>query len=81
MAAEHREFARVLRKQPTKAEDILWRCLRGSRFRGAKFRLDEIYAAGSSRPVGDRLCRRQNSQATIAKLRAFHKTPFRNAMR
>ena len=38
MAAEHREFARVLRKRPTKAEDILWRCLRGSRFHGAKFR-------------------------------------------
>ena len=38
MAAERREFARVLRKQPTKAEDILWRRLRGSRFHGAKFR-------------------------------------------
>jgi very-short-patch-repair endonuclease len=38
MAAEHREFARMLRKQPTKAEDILWRRLRGSRFHGAKFR-------------------------------------------
>jgi very-short-patch-repair endonuclease len=38
MAAEHRKFARVLRKQPTKAEDIVWRRLRGSRFHGAKFR-------------------------------------------
>jgi very-short-patch-repair endonuclease len=38
MALERREFARALRKQPTKAEDILWRCLRGSRFHGAKFR-------------------------------------------
>jgi very-short-patch-repair endonuclease len=38
MAAERREFARALRKQPTKAEEILWRGLRGSRFHGAKFR-------------------------------------------
>ena len=30
--------ARRLRKQPTKSEEILWRCLRGSRFQGAKFR-------------------------------------------
>jgi very-short-patch-repair endonuclease len=38
MVSERREFARLLRSQPTKAEDILWRCLRGSRFHGAKFR-------------------------------------------
>jgi very-short-patch-repair endonuclease len=38
MAAERREFARMLRKQPTKAEDILSRSLRDSRFHGAKFR-------------------------------------------
>ncbi len=38
MGSEHRQFARLLRKQPTKAEDILWRQLRGSRFHGAKFR-------------------------------------------
>ena len=38
MVAERREFARLLRSQPTKAEDILWRSLRGSRFHGAKFR-------------------------------------------
>ncbi len=38
MASERREFARLLRKQPTKAEDILWERLRGSRFHGAKFR-------------------------------------------
>ena len=38
MAAERREFARGLRKQPTKAEDAFWRSLRGSRFLGAKFR-------------------------------------------
>jgi very-short-patch-repair endonuclease len=37
-AAERREFARGLRMRPTKAEDILWRALRGSRFHGAKFR-------------------------------------------
>jgi very-short-patch-repair endonuclease len=35
---ERREFARALRKQPTKAEDMLWQRLRGSRFHGAKFR-------------------------------------------
>jgi very-short-patch-repair endonuclease len=38
MAAERREFARMSRKQPTKAEEILWRSLRGSRFHGVKFR-------------------------------------------
>jgi very-short-patch-repair endonuclease len=38
MVAERREFARLLRSQPTKAEDILWRCLRGSGLHGAKFR-------------------------------------------
>ena len=38
MTSERREFARLLRKQPTKAEKILWERLRGSRFDGAKFR-------------------------------------------
>jgi very-short-patch-repair endonuclease len=38
MAHERRQFARALRKQATKAEDILWAQLRGSRFEGAKFR-------------------------------------------
>ena len=38
MASERRKFARLLRKQQTKAEDILWERLRGSRFHGAKFR-------------------------------------------
>ncbi len=38
MAPERREFARALRKQQTRAEDILWERLRGSRFHGAKFR-------------------------------------------
>jgi Protein of unknown function (DUF559) len=38
MATERREFARALRKRPTRAEDILWERLRGSRFHGAKFR-------------------------------------------
>ena len=38
MTSERREFARDLRKHPTRAEDILWRRLRGSRFQGAKFR-------------------------------------------
>ncbi|MGA2795784.1 MAG: DUF559 domain-containing protein [Roseiarcus sp.] len=38
MASERREFARSLRKRQTRAEDILWERLRGSRFHGAKFR-------------------------------------------
>jgi very-short-patch-repair endonuclease len=38
MLSERRQFARVLRKYPTRAEDILWTQLRGSRFEGAKFR-------------------------------------------
>ena len=38
MTSERHEFARALRKHPTRAEDILWQRLRGSRFHGAKFR-------------------------------------------
>jgi very-short-patch-repair endonuclease len=38
MTSEKIEFARVLRHQSTRAEDILWRRLRGSRFHGAKFK-------------------------------------------
>ena len=38
MTSERREFARNLRRRPTPAEDILWERLRGSRFRGSKFR-------------------------------------------
>jgi very-short-patch-repair endonuclease len=38
MPSERRQFARGLRQQMTRAEDILWRSLRGSRFDGAKFR-------------------------------------------
>ncbi|HZZ62143.1 MAG TPA: DUF559 domain-containing protein [Roseiarcus sp.] len=38
MALERRQFARLLRKRQTNPEDILWRCLRGSRFHGTKFR-------------------------------------------
>ena len=38
MVSERREFARLLRSQATKAEEILWRRLRGSRFDDAKFR-------------------------------------------
>jgi molybdopterin-synthase adenylyltransferase len=37
--------------------------------------------AASNSPAGARLWRRQKSQATIAKFSAFHRTPFRNAMR
>ncbi|MBV8103405.1 MAG: endonuclease domain-containing protein [Hyphomicrobiales bacterium] len=38
MTSERTEFARQLRKHATHAEDLLWRCLWGSRFHGAKFR-------------------------------------------
>jgi very-short-patch-repair endonuclease len=33
-----RQFARALRKQQTRSEDMLWQRLRGARFHGAKFR-------------------------------------------
>ena len=48
MAAERLEFARLLRSQTNRSEEVLWRSLRGSRFRGAKFR------AGSVRPIRGR---------------------------
>ena len=35
---ERRQFARGLRQQMTRAEEILWARLRGSRFHGAKFK-------------------------------------------
>jgi len=38
MTSERIQFARQLRKQPTRAEDVLWARLRGSRFYGAKFK-------------------------------------------
>ena len=38
MSSERRDFARALRKQPTRAEEMLWERLRGSRLAGAKFR-------------------------------------------
>ena len=38
MTSERIQFARQLRKQPTRAEDILWARLRGSRFHEAKFK-------------------------------------------
>jgi very-short-patch-repair endonuclease len=38
LPSERRQFARALRKHPTRAEDILRTQLRGSRFEGAKFR-------------------------------------------
>ena len=38
MTSERRQFARALRKQMTRAEEVLWAQLRGSRFHGAKFR-------------------------------------------
>lgn len=38
MVGEHQHFARKLRRQATKPEDILWTLLRGRRFSGVKFR-------------------------------------------
>jgi very-short-patch-repair endonuclease len=38
MTSERIAFARSLRRQPTRAEGILWAKLRGSRFHGAKFK-------------------------------------------
>ena len=38
VTSERRQFARALRRQMTRAEEILWTQLRGSRFKGAKFR-------------------------------------------
>jgi very-short-patch-repair endonuclease len=38
VSAEHRDFARALRHHMTRAEEILWARLRGSRFHGAKFK-------------------------------------------
>jgi very-short-patch-repair endonuclease len=38
MTGERHQFARDLRKRQTRAEDLLWERLRGSRFDGAKFR-------------------------------------------
>ena len=38
MPSERRQFARALRQQMTRAEEILWAQLRGSRLSGAKFR-------------------------------------------
>ena len=38
MTSERQEFARALRTHQTRAEDIVWARLRGSRFHGAKFR-------------------------------------------
>ena len=35
MSSERREFARLLRKRPTRAEELLWERLRGSRLDGA----------------------------------------------
>ena len=40
------QFARQLRRDATDAEAVLWRCLRGRRLRGAKFRRQvPIYGA------------------------------------
>ena len=38
MVGEHQHFARKLRRQATKPEDILWALLRGRRFGSVKFR-------------------------------------------
>ncbi len=38
MISDRRQFARAQRRNPTPAEELLWKALRGSRFHGAKFR-------------------------------------------
>ena len=38
MSTERRQFARGLRQHMTRAEEVLWARLRGSRFHGAKFK-------------------------------------------
>jgi very-short-patch-repair endonuclease len=38
VSTEHRDFARALRQRMTRAEELLWARLRGSRFHGAKFK-------------------------------------------
>jgi very-short-patch-repair endonuclease len=38
MVEDRRQFARALRKNPTTAEELPWKALRGSRFHGVKFR-------------------------------------------
>jgi very-short-patch-repair endonuclease len=38
MATERQDFARKLRRQSTKPEDVLWKLLRGGRLDGLKFR-------------------------------------------
>ena len=43
MVSEHREFARSLRKHSTRAEDLLWERLRGSRLHGMKFRRQVLF--------------------------------------
>jgi very-short-patch-repair endonuclease len=52
MMSEGRDFARLLGKHPTRAEDILWRRLRGSRFHGAKLRRQVLF----DRYVADFYC-------------------------
>ncbi len=60
MSSERREFARRLRKQMTRAEEILWAQLRGSRFHGAKFRRQ----VPIDRYVADFYCHAANSAST-----------------
>lgn len=38
MRKENGEFARLLRRRQTEAEQVLWRCLRARQFMGLKFR-------------------------------------------
>jgi very-short-patch-repair endonuclease len=52
MTLERREFARLLRKHPTRAEELLFEHLRGSRFHGAKFRRQVLF----DRYVADFYC-------------------------
>ena len=42
MLSERRQFARALRQRMTRAEEVLWAHLRGSRFHGTKFRRAKV---------------------------------------
>jgi very-short-patch-repair endonuclease len=65
MVSERRQFARALRRQATKAEDILWAQLRASRLHGAKFRRQVPF---------DRFC--DDLEAVLARIRSELDLPF-----
>ena len=79
MVSERREFARLLRSQATKAEEILWRRLRGSRFDDAKFRrqvpfdrfIVDFYCHAAKLAVGSTASSTNGSPTTTRNGRAF----------